>query len=133
MQTDNKIGDRIRNIREALSLSQDEFAKSLGISQAAVSSYEKNYRQPQESLIRLIVGIYNININYLQNNELPMFMPKDQTFKSPNKRQIFDDFCKIYGLDSNSRKLLDELIALPDNHKHIVHEFLKFINDINKS
>lgn len=130
---DDNIGDRIKKIRKELSLSQKEFAKALGISQSAVSSYEKKQRTPPESLIRLIVGIYNININYLLNNELPIFITQDQTFKVPNKLQVFEDFCRTYNLDYNSQKLLEDLINLPDNHIRIVQEFIKFIKDINKS
>ena len=130
---DDNIGDRIKKIRKELSLSQKEFAKALGISQSAVSSYEKKQRIPPESLIRLIVGIYNININYLLNNELPIFITQNQTFKAPNKLQVFEDFCRTYNLDYNSQKLLEDLINLPDNRIRIVQEFIKFIKDINKS
>lgn len=130
----NQIGDRIKNIREALSLSQLEFASKLGISRSAISSYEQNQHAPSETLIRLIAGTYNININYLLNNEEPMFLDTDYTFKIPqDKIQIFEDFCKAYSIDTKSKKILQKIINLPDSNKHIVYEFLKFIEEINTS
>lgn len=133
MHTENQTGDRIKNIRESLSLSQVEFANRLGISQSTISCYEKNQRTPPEALIRLIAGIYNVNIKYLLDNEEPMFMDIDQAFKLPlDKMQIFENFCQAYELDDNSQKILKDIIALPDNNKHIVQEFLKFIKNINK-
>lgn len=133
MCEENKVGDRIKKIRETLSLSQKDFARQLGISQSAISSYEKKIRTPPETLLRLIAGIYNVNINYLEYNKDPMFIEEKHEFKiQPDKIQLFDNFCKAYNLDANSVKMLQEYMLLPENHKHIVNEFLKFIKNINK-
>lgn len=133
MYKNQNIGDRIKTIREKLSLSQSEFALKLGISQSAISSYEKEIRKPPESVLRLIAGTFSVNIDYLRRSEEPMFEELEEypTFKEQlDGKQLLDKLCTEYGLDSNSKKMLQEYLLLPDHYKQIVNSFLKFIKQI---
>jgi transcriptional regulator with XRE-family HTH domain len=49
------IGERIKEIREAQNLNQDEFALQLGISKHALVNYEKGHSSPQFSLLERII------------------------------------------------------------------------------
>jgi transcriptional regulator with XRE-family HTH domain len=45
------IGNNIRKFRKKKGYSQGELARMVGVSQKAVSAYERNYRRPPSSLI----------------------------------------------------------------------------------
>ena len=131
MSNDN-IGNRIKNVRKVLALQQTEFAKEIGISQSTISSYEKNLRNPPVSVLKQIADIYNINLDYLLNNEEPILLnEKVENLKLPSdKAKFFDEFCKVYNLDECSKKIIQEYLLLPQNQRHIVNKFFKIIKDI---
>lgn len=131
MSNDN-IGNRIKNVRKVLALQQTEFAKEIGISQSTISSYEKNLRNPPVSVLKQIADIYNINLDYLLNDEEPILLnEKVENLKLPsNKAKFFDEFCKVYNLDECSKKIIQEYLLLPQNQRHIVNKFFKIIKDI---
>lgn len=131
MSNDN-IGNRIKNVRKVLALQQTEFAKEIGISQSTISSYEKNLRNPPVSVLKQIADIYNINLDYLLNDEEPILLnEKVENLKLPSdKAKFFNEFCKVYNLDECSKKIIQEYLLLPQNQRHIVNKFFKIIKDI---
>lgn len=131
MSNDN-IGNRIKNVRKVLALQQTEFAKEIGISQSTISSYEKNLRNPPVSVLKQIADIYNINLDYLLNDEEPILLnEKVENLKLPSdKAKFFDEFCKVYNLDECAKKIIQEYLLLPQNQRHIVNKFFKIIKDI---
>jgi transcriptional regulator with XRE-family HTH domain len=55
----------IKNARFELGLNQNDFAKLMGVSKQAISSYEQGYRQPTAKIVRRLVDKLkeqNINI-----------------------------------------------------------------------
>ena len=71
------MNERIKEVRKYLGLSQDEFAKSLGISGAAVSKIESGINNPADNTLRLISAIYHINYIWLTEGRGPMLLPLD--------------------------------------------------------
>jgi len=68
-------GTRIKKIRQALNLSQDEFGKVFGISKQFVSLLEKDKTYlNNDKLVKLLFD-YKININYLLGGIGEMFIP----------------------------------------------------------
>lgn len=64
MQT-NTQGSRIKKIRNALNLSQDEFGNIFNIKRQFVSSLEKDkVTLNNDKLVKLLIK-YNVNINYV--------------------------------------------------------------------
>ncbi|CAM3642676.1 helix-turn-helix transcriptional regulator [Cohnella lubricantis] len=59
------IGDRIAELRDARSLTQEQLASSLGISRAALSHYEKNRRQPDFDTLIKLADVFHVSIDYL--------------------------------------------------------------------
>lgn len=114
MSNDN-IGKRIKNVRKVLALQQTEFAKEIGISQSTISSYEKNLRNPPVSVLKQIADTYNINLDYLLNDEEPILLnEKVENLKLPSdKAKFFDEFCKVYNLDECSKKSYRNIYCYP--------------------
>lgn len=55
------IHERIREIRQALGLSQAKFAKDISISSGYVAGLELGNRKVNDRLIKLICAQYNVN------------------------------------------------------------------------
>ena len=82
-------GERIKNIRLELRLSQDKFGEGLGITKQYVSNIEKgNALLANEKLKSLLVN-YNVNINYILAGKGDAFLDSDkhQEFELENKIQ----------------------------------------------
>lgn len=70
-------GERLKQIREELRLSQAKLGNSLGISAPSIGKAEKGInRLSNESLTKLLEN-HNVNINYLLSGEGEMFITKD--------------------------------------------------------
>jgi len=70
-------GQRIKNIRLALKLSQDEFGAIFDISKQYVSLLEKDKTfLNNDKIVKLILD-YNVSANYLLVGIGEMFIPKD--------------------------------------------------------
>ncbi len=67
------IGDRLKEIRMHYSLTQKDFAKKIGVTNAHISRMEKGITIPSEHLIMLICKEFEINIDWLKLGEDPMY------------------------------------------------------------
>ena len=68
------FGDRLKELRKELKLSQDEFAKKLNIGRSSIANYESGAREPISSVIALICKTWNVNESWLRNGEGKMFV-----------------------------------------------------------
>lgn len=57
--------DRLRTLREAHSLTQEELAIYLGISEPQVWRYEKGENQPRADILVKLSGYFNVSVDYL--------------------------------------------------------------------
>jgi len=60
-----RCGGRIAALREKHGMTQDELAKKLGISRAALSHYETDRRQPDYDTLRDIANFFNVSLDFL--------------------------------------------------------------------
>lgn len=82
--------NRIKDIREALKLSQREFGEKLGVSRDVVSNLEYDRVQPKELLLRHICELFGVNQNWLETGEGEMFCcDPAQTEKLDKAMRIF--------------------------------------------
>jgi len=58
------FGERLREERKRLGLSQDEFAERVGIKRLAQLQYEKEVREPRTSYLAAL-GVLGVSLNYL--------------------------------------------------------------------
>lgn len=68
------ICGRIKELRTHLQMSQVEFAKNLGVTNAHISKIEKGGTVPSDALIKLISKEYQVNENWLKTGEKPIFI-----------------------------------------------------------
>jgi|GEM_PF-5498691 len=71
-----KTGDRLKEIRRKLKLSQIAFSDSIGVTQPAISLMEKNASAPSAEVLNNIRKTYNIDLNWLLSGQGEMFLTK---------------------------------------------------------
>ncbi len=77
----NRIGQRLRQLRQALQLSQQELGAQLAVSGCYLSMLENGLRQPSEHLLRLLCLTQNVNRHWLERGTGEMLSA------SPNEKR----------------------------------------------
>lgn len=77
----NSLGYRLAKIQFELGIYQKEFAIKLGVTQSAISKYQRNERLPDYALLENLVNIFNVNTEYI-------FGKSEVIFKKDNKQPI---------------------------------------------
>ena len=117
------MNKRLKDLREALHLTQQEFADRLKIKRGTVANYEVGRNIPIDAVISLICKEFNVNEDWLRNGTGGpdnMWIPEDMTYiqnvgKLGNEK---NEFKKFY---------LNTMMNLPDDFwDYIYNEFKKF-------
>ena len=69
------MGERIKELRKALKMSQQEFADRLNVQRGSIASYETGRISPSNAAISLICKELNVSEDWLRNGEGDMFIP----------------------------------------------------------
>ena len=114
-----KISDRVRELRIAKNLTQQEFADKLKIKRSTISNYDIGRSEPSESAISLICREFNVSEEWLRTGEGEMFVPitRDEeiaTFIGSIQADVDDTFKKrlisvLAKLDENEWDLLEKI------------------------
>ena len=83
-----EIGTRIRKFRERQGLSQKEFAKLIGVSNARVSNWEQGLNRPDVDILAAICNVLRVDPNEL----LDIRLNKDGL--SEEEKQIISQYRK---------------------------------------
>lgn len=63
------LGERLREQRIALKISQKDVANAIGVSPAIVSNYENSERTPSVETLLALANLYGCSIDYLLGKE----------------------------------------------------------------
>ena len=75
------MGERIKELRKALGLTQQEFAKRIGSVQNTITGYETGRRIPSSQVISLISREFNVNETWLRTGEGEMFVQLSKEYQ----------------------------------------------------
>lgn len=70
------MNERIKKLRKALDLTQQEFADKIGMKRNTVANYETDRNKPSNSVISLICKAFDVNEDWLRTGEGEMFGPR---------------------------------------------------------
>ena len=70
--------DRIKQIRKAFGLTQDEFAEKLKIKRSSIANYEAARNGPTDAVITLINREFGVSEEWLRNGTGEMFAPQTE-------------------------------------------------------
>lgn len=68
------MNSRVKAVRLALGLSQDEFGKRLGLTRGAITNIELNKVDVKPNFADLLCSVFNVNGYWLRTGEGEMFM-----------------------------------------------------------
>ena len=72
------MNERLKKLRKALDLTQQEFADRIGSKRNTIAKYETDTNSPSSAVISLICREFNVNEDWLRNGTGDMFLPVDR-------------------------------------------------------
>lgn len=105
------IGRRIKEARNALNMTQEELAKSLGVTKGAVANYENGTSHLKEPIMCKLFSTLNVDANYLFHDVV----------NSPRKSNDvtlaeFEHIKKYRALDERGRHMIDLMLDAEYEH-----------------
>ena len=122
------MNERIKAVRLALGISQEEFGKRLGVTRGAITNIELNKVEPKPLFVDLICREFNVNEDWLKNGAEPMFL---QRSRNEELSAFFGDLLngepdfKHRLISVMSRLSVDQWQMLADMANMIVEEMQK--------
>ena len=124
------MNERIKSLRKALGLTQQEFADKLGISRGNIGAYEVGKNAPSDAVISLIVRIFNANENWIRTGEGEMFVPRSV------KDEIGYFVEDLLDYDGEGNPFYDMIIEmmkdyhdLDEKSKKVIRDYFKKVSD----
>lgn len=112
------MDERIKELRKALGLTQQEFSDKIGVKRNTIAQYESGRNSPIDAVISLICREFNVNETWLRTGEGEMFKPKSRN------EELFEFVTNAIGEPTGIQaKLLSIMARLTD-------EQWKVLNDI---
>lgn len=110
--------ERIKKVRKALDLTQQEFADRLCIKRNTVATYETGKSNPSDAAVVLICKTFSINEDWLRTGEGEMFIP------SPTSE--LDALAARYPqMTHETYVFIEKLVNLPEATQNIIMGFLR--------
>lgn len=75
----SELNCRIKQVRKALGISQDEFGGGIGLGRGAITNIELNKTTPKPLVVQLICKTYNVNEAWLRTGEGEMFVQRTRS------------------------------------------------------
>ena len=112
------MNERIKKLRKALDLTQQEFADRIGMKRNTVANYETDRNEPSNAVISLICKTFNVNESWLRNGTGEMFAEPD-TFS-------LDEYAASHGCTDLDIDFLKAFFDLdPDVRNKVLDHFQK--------
>lgn len=107
---------RIKELRQALNLSQEEFGKKISCSRDVINNYERlraNVPPPTELAI---ASAFGVSLKWLRDGEGDMILE--------TKEQFINKVADQYGLDEFMKKVISAYSELSDSEKDVIKSFI---------
>ena len=101
--------ERIRDLRKAIGLTQQDFADRLGIKRNTVALYETGKSGISDGIIKSICREFGVSEEWLRTGEGEMFVPR-------TKNQVITDFMAdlVMEDDSFKKRIIEALAQLDE-------------------
>lgn len=115
-----EIFERIKYLRKSiLKISQEEFAKKIGLSRSNIGNIEVGRINVTDRVISDIVNQYNVNNDWLINGTEPMFI------KTAN--ELVDQIASKYNFSIAEKQALQAYVELSDSDREKISELIQNI------
>jgi len=103
---DNKLGDRIMELRKIKNLSQQDVADKIKISRAQMNRYENQAVQPPADVLNKLAKLFDTTVDYLINGATEA-KAKAQLKDS----KVLEQFKEVDGLPDTEKNLILKVIS----------------------
>lgn len=110
------INEKIKKVRKALSLSQEEFGKRLGVTKTAICAIENGRRNLTSQMETSIYREFNVNPEWLHHSQGEMFIETDAS--------IIDKMVSTYHLDPMAKKMLELFVSLTEPQQKAITGYM---------
>lgn len=109
------LGNRIKDERERLNLTREDFAKKIGVSYSAIAMYERGEREPNNELTVKMSEIFGCSVDYLIGKS--NIRTLDEELKSFLKENIKEELIsKLKSLELDESELEKAITAFIENY-----------------
>lgn len=115
------IGERVKELRAELKLTQIEFGRRIGTSGATVSTTESGKTTPDNQTILLICREFGVRREWLEYGDLPKYA-QDTPAEDAALASIIS---AMAGQSENKKRLLHIIAEMPDD---LLEAFVKYLN-----
>ena len=112
------LKERLKKLRKALDLTQQEFADRIGIGRGSIATYETRDGNPGSSVINLICREFNVSETWLRTGEGEMFTPSPTT-------ELDALASKYPNMTHETYVVGEKLVNLPKSSQNIITGFLR--------
>ncbi len=109
------IGERIKNLRMNLKITQTQLAKNAGLTSAAISQFEAGTRKPSFDALSKLANVLNVSMDFLLgkkeeaqketiNKEYIEMIKNIMNFSEENKQLMFELYEFVKERDSKRRQ-----------------------------
>lgn len=120
------VNERIKKLRKALNLTQQEFADRIGIKRGAIANYEIGRNEPADSVCSLICREFNVNEEWLRSGSGEMFVPEPS--------DALDELAAEYHLSRGAMVAIEKFVKLsPETQKEILGYFIEVANALQEA
>lgn len=99
--------NRIRELREAKSLSQDQLAEKLNVTKQVISQYERGVRKPSMPMLEALCDFFNVSSDYLLGKD-------DVTVRLVDADGL--KALEAYHIDCETKEIAQSIYDDPDLH-----------------
>ncbi len=110
------LGERIKKVRKAFDLTQQEFADRVGMKQNSIALIEGG-RNTSDQTIILICREFYVSEEWLRTGNGEMFLPSPE--------ESVDDLIKHHGLDDLDKQIITEFIKLSAADREAVKTYVR--------
>lgn len=107
------LGDRIANLRKELDINQKELATKVGITEASLSRYENNLREPKSEIIVRLAKALETSTDYLLG-------VNDNTKISKEDKLIIENL----SISEKTKKLLEKIYSLEKEDREAIEKMI---------
>lgn len=106
------IGERIKQLRKALKLTQQKFADRLNVGQSTIGAYESGQNTPSSPTLTLICREFGASKDWLLTGEGPMFRPD-----APEPVDHLGELMRQYNVIPEARVLIEKFLELEPRYQ----------------
>lgn len=119
------MNTRLKQIRKALNLTQQEFADRLKIKRNTVATYETGKSNPSDAAVSLICREFNVREEWLRNGTGEMFRA------SPSS--ALDALSEEYGLSNAAYVMIDKFVNLKPESQEAIFNYVREVAEAFQS